>query len=215
MTTKYQRYLARKREKNEQNPKKTEKTGHSWSRTTERDLAVVSPIHECLITDTLSEKGMGHLYFTRLMPDGRISAGIFLVDIFCLGVKDAFFSIIEKLEYETRIKNRPGQDQLVPISPACLRKLVEGAVAYARDLGFEPHGDYAEARQIFGDQETASCTQGFTYGREGKPLYISGPFESQARAKAIVAQLRQRKGEDGYHFIVGADDLDDVVDLES
>ncbi len=212
MTTKYQRYLARKREKNEQ--KKTKPRGYSWSKAVERDVAVVSPIHECLISDTLFEQGIGHLYFTRLMPDGRISAGIFLVDVFCLGVKDAFFRIIEKFEYESRIKNRSGPERLVPVSPAYLRKLVEGAVAYARDLGFEPHRDYAEARQIFGDQETDSCTQEFMYGHEGKPLYISGPFESQARAKAIVEQLRQRKGEDGYHFIMGVDDLDDAGDME-
>ena len=209
MTTKYQRYLARKREKNEQQQEKTQTTGPTWSRAMERDLPFISPVHECLIPDTLFEKGLGNLYFTRLMPDGRISAGIFLVDIFCLGVKDAFLTIVEKYQYESQLKNRPGQEQFVPTSPACFRKLVEGAVAYARDLGFEPHRDYAEARQIFGDQETASCTQEFEYGHEGKPLYISGPNESPARSKAIVEHLRQRKGEDGFHFLMGLGDVGD------
>ena len=209
MTTKYQRYLARKREKNEQQQTKTETKGHTWSKAEERELPFVSPIYECLITDTLFEQGIGNLYFTRLMPDGRISAGIFLVDVFCLGVKDAFITVLEKYQYEGRMKNHPGNGPFVPVSPACFRKLVEGAVAYARDLGFEPHRDYAEARQIFGNQETASCTQEFTYGREGKPLYISGPNESEARSKAIVEHLRQLKGEDGFHYLVGLDDPED------
>lgn len=208
MTTKYQRYLARKREKSEQQQKKTETTGHTWSKAEEKELPFVSPIYECLITDTLFEQGMGNLYFTRQMPDGRVSAGIFLVDVFCLGVKDAFVTVVERFQYENQMKKQPGQEPFMPTSPACFRKLVEGAVAYARDLGFEPHRGYAEARQIFGNQETASCTQEFKYGHEDKPLYISGPYETPARAKAIVEQLRRLKGEDGFHYVVGTDDPD-------
>ena len=205
MTTKYQRYLERKREKGEKKQTKT-RPGANIPRDAERGWARSSPIHECLVPDTLYKKGMGNLAFSRLMPDGRIALGMFLLDLYCLGVKDAFFAILTKYEYDMRIRNWPGPERLVPMTPACLRKLVEGGVAYARDLGFEPHRDYDEARQIFGDQETASCTEHFEYGREGKPLYISGPNETPARAKAIVEQLRRRKGEGNFHFIIAADE---------
>ena len=67
--------------------------------------------------------------------------------------------------------------------PACVRKLIEGAVNYARALDFEPHRDYRLARKIFGDIKSEDCAVEYTYGHEGKPYYISGPNESQNRSK--------------------------------
>jgi hypothetical protein len=72
MTTKYQRYLERKREKGEKKKTKT-RLGANMPRDVERAWARTSPIHECLVPDTLYEKGMGNLAFSRLMPDGRIA----------------------------------------------------------------------------------------------------------------------------------------------
>ena len=174
-------------------------------RDAERYWATSAPVHQCLIPNTLFQQGMGNVSFSRLMPDGRIALGMFLLDVFCLGVKGGFFSILERYEYDARIRNWPGPERLLPMTPACFRKLVEGGVAYARDLGFEPHRDYDEAHQIFGDLETAGCTEHFEYGHEGKPLYISGPKETPARAKAIVEQLRRRKGEGNFDFLMAVD----------
>jgi hypothetical protein len=213
VTTKYQRYLARKREKGEKKETKT-RSGTWMPKDMEMALALSSPIHECLVPDTLFEQGMGNLFFSRRMPDGRIALGMFLLDIFCLGVKDAGFRIVEKYEYDGRIRNSFGPEKLQPIDPTCFRKLVEGGVAYASELGFKPHADYAEACQIFGDVQAAECTKQFEYGREGKPLYISGPFEKPARAKAIVEQLRRCKGEGNYHYVMGVDDLSEMDDMD-
>jgi hypothetical protein len=213
MTTKYQRYLARKREKGEKKETKT-RPGTRVPKDLEFGLAIVSPIHECLVPDILSERGLGNLVFSRAMPDGRIAAGMFLLDIFCLGVKNATFAIMEKFHYDQVIRNWSGDEQLKPVTPACFRKLVEGGIAYAADLGFKPHADYAEAGQIFGDVQVTECIGEFAYGHEGKPLYVSGPNETPARAKAIVEQLRRCKGEGNYHFLVGSGDLSDADDLD-
>ena len=48
----------------------------------------------------------------------------------------------------------------------------------------------------------------FTFGRSGKPLYIQGPFDSQARVRRILRALEAQRGEDGYHYIVAADDFE-------
>jgi hypothetical protein len=79
---------------------------------------------------------------------------------------------------------------------------VEGGVAYAEGLGLKPHPDYERARVIFGDLDNAACSQKFEYGSKGKPLYISGPNETEAQAQAIVDKLRQRVGEGNFDFIV-------------
>jgi hypothetical protein len=90
-------------------------------------------------------------------------------------------------------------------SPECVRKLVEDAEAYARHLGFEPHPDYQMGRLIFGDVDPSACSTRFTFGHEGKPLYVSGPRDTEARSHQIVTTLNQRLGPDGFHYLVMLD----------
>jgi hypothetical protein len=165
-------------------------------------LAAQSPIHECLVPDNLLEQGIGNLVFSRRLPDGRIALAMFLLDVFCLGVKNAFFTILAREVYDQRLSHWSGPESLKPMPPACFRKLVEGGVAYARELGFSPHSDYAEAQQIFGDVDVTACETHFEYGREGKPLYISGPNETPAQAQRIVEHLMRCLGPDNFHYLV-------------
>jgi hypothetical protein len=79
---------------------------------------------------------------------------------------------------------------------------VEGGVAYARELGFNPHPDYAVASQIFGDVDATACSTEFTYGQEGKPFYRSGPNETAAQAQAIVEHLARRLGAEGFDYLI-------------
>ena len=88
------------------------------------------------------------------------------------------------------------------MEPACFRKLVEGGVAYAQDLGFSPHEDYAEARQIFGDVQSAACPTRFEYGHDGKPLYVSGPHETATQVQSILNQLERRLGTGNFDYLV-------------
>lgn len=204
MATNYQRYLERKRQKQKNNAGKTETGYASWINE-QFELAASGRFYECLVPESLFEKGMGNLVFSRSLPDGRMGLAMFLLDVFCLGVKNAFITIIERSTYDQRIGGFRDTEQLQPMDPTCFRKLVEDSAAYALDLGFSPHADYQQARKIFRDVDAAGCPTIFQFGHEGKPLYISGPNETEAQAKAIVEQLRRRKGEGNYHFIVGID----------
>src|SRR5215472_8450879 len=50
-----------------------------------------TPIHECLVPDSLFDIGIGNVIVSRRMPNGLIGAAFFLVDVFCLSIKDAFY----------------------------------------------------------------------------------------------------------------------------
>jgi hypothetical protein len=148
--------------------------------------------------------GMGNLVFSRSLPDGRLAMAVFLLDLFCLGVKDAFITITDRDEYRQRLRRWPEAERLQPMNAACFRKLVEGGVAYAHELGFSPHVDYAAARQIFGDIQGTDCPTRFEYGHDGKPLYISGPHETPAQVRAILEQLERRVGGGNFDYMVMA-----------
>lgn len=192
----YQKYLDRKWQKH------GNAASEGGATRSEVAAAASSPIHEALVPAELFESGMGNLLFSRLLPDGRIGMAAFLLDVFCLGVKNAFVAIVSRDEYARRLRNWPAGEKLQPMDPACFRKLVEGGVAYARDLGFSPHPDYVLASQIFGDVEVTNYATQFKYGRDGKPFYISGPHETEAQVQAILKQLEQRKGPGNFDYLV-------------
>jgi len=200
----YKEYLARKRQK--QQTSKSLPVYRREPMAWQMRWITHAPIHECLVPASLFEQGLGNLVFSRALPDGHIAISVFLLDTFCLGAKNAFFTIGTKAEYEAHRNHCVTSQGLQPIDPACFRKLVEGGVAYARELGFHPHTDYSMACQIFGDVDAAACKTDFEYGHEGRPLYISGPHESAAQVQAILHQLERQLGPDNFHFLVAAHD---------
>jgi hypothetical protein len=166
-----------------------------------------APIHAALAGDAIFTNGLGSVIISRRLPDERIAIGVFLVDAYCLGVKDAFFTVAAPDEYDAIIRKIAGTQQLDPVSPAYARKLIEGAIAYARNLGFEPHEDFHDASVVLGDIDPAACAEVFTFGRDGKPFYVDGPSHSEQKARQIINRLRARCGEGGFHFLVKADNL--------
>ena len=177
-------------------------------------LAVNSPIHECLIARELFEAGMGTVVVSRSLPNGDLGASFFLLDVYCLGVKNAYFLNMPPEEYEVRLSAVSQNETLTVIHPTCARKLVEGAEAYARDLGFSPHPDYQVAKRIFGDIDALACPQSFPFGKDGKPFFIAGPTDTPKRIEKILNTLTKRCGPDGFHYMVGLGEEADFDDEE-
>lgn len=167
-----------------------------------------SPIHAVYIGDGIFSQGIGHVVVARTLPDGRIAAGVFLVDVYCLGIKDAFLMVQSPLRFGETIEEIFHETEVKSVDPAYALKLLDGAIAYARDLGFEPHPDFRDASVVLGDITTTECDAEFTFGHEGKPFYISGPYHSEATARRIIAQLTTRCGPGGFHYLVGISDPD-------
>ena len=162
---------------------------------------------EAFRSANLFDFGCGYLVVSRSKANGRVEAGFFLLDVFCLGVKDAGFHEFNSIaDYQESLLDRLFRDQTpVRMTPAAARKLAEGAIGYARELGFSPGADYKKASRVFGGITTADCDEQFMFGKNGKPFYFQGPSDSPARAERILRVLEARCGKGGYHYIVAAD----------
>jgi hypothetical protein len=169
------------------------------------EQAVREPLHECLVPVRLFEAGIGHVIVSRRLSHGNLAVAGFLVDVYCVGVKNAFLRVFPADVYEERF-HHSSVEPMQPEEPACARKLVEDAAAYARDLGFAPHPDYRFARMIWGSIDATACEAEYTFGSEGKPLYVSGPYDTIERSKEIVSTLLERCGPDGFHYVVAVED---------
>jgi hypothetical protein len=118
----------------------------------------------------LGREGLVTVLVAAERGGSKVSVCGYLVDVYCLGVKDALGphgldrrKLPEFVHQYFRTSDEP------PLAaPADLaRHLVFGAVAYARELGFEPHPDFAAAA---GHLEPWMSPSAISFGRDGKPF---------------------------------------------
>lgn len=154
--------------------------------------------------DTGADGLVGVVVARRHRPH-RVSVCGYLVDTYCLGVKNALGPRVigerDLLTFRDGFFGAFGDTQAPAEAPLDLaRHLVWGAIDYARQLGFEPHSDFGPAADPLGSwQETSAIT----FGRNGVPFYVQGPYDNPTK---ILRTLNKSVGKDNYHFIapVGA-----------
>ena len=144
--------------------------------------------HECLVPENLFNGGMGSVWVTRRLRYDRLVTGVFLLDIWCMGVKNAFIRRVGVAEYEHYLAKTADVDgPLRQVTPEFACKLVCDAVEYAAGLGLAPHRDYAAAREIFAGVDPSLCEEEFTFGKDGRPLYVQGPYDDPERIFSHLA----------------------------
>jgi hypothetical protein len=160
------------------------------------------PILHSSITPTTWTDGLGWVCLSRELPNGSVALALFLVDRYCLGVKNIMAQIVSQFDYESSTVKQMREREAESVPPSTARKLVEQAVEYARKLGFQPHPDYAKARHIFGDIDAGECKEEFEFGKDGKPLFITGPHDTPGRCQQIRNTLERSCGPGGYHYVM-------------
>jgi hypothetical protein len=177
------------------------------------------PVYRALVGKDLWKDGIGYLVIARQEAEGQLIIANYLVDVYCLGVKNAFWDARTPSQFQDMLARMEETQTMVPIAPAALVKILQGAVEYANTYGFRPHPDYRHAEMVLKGIDPSTCTEEFTYGRDGKPFYIRGPNESPVEAMAISKRIEAAGG----HFVAGfpdselqdLDDADDEYDPDS
>jgi hypothetical protein len=191
-----------------------------WSRLHSKDPVIrlqqvdKLPVVQALVGSRLWDDGIGYMITARQESTGGLVFALFLVDVFCLGVKNAFWRAGSRSDLDNFIEQLETSQKMRAITPACLVKIVRGAVEYAQSFGFVPHPDYRHASILLDGIDPSCCPNRFEFGRDGRPFYIQGPNESLAQATAISQRVENAGG----HFILklsGPDpDPDEFSDTE-
>jgi hypothetical protein len=127
---------------------------------------------------------------------------VYLLDVYCLGVKNALGPDTIDEQALRRLTNHAFSAYETPPIPApieLVRELVLGAADYARHLGFAPHPDFEQARPHLGPWAGPSA---ITFGRDGKPTYIAGPYDDTDH---IIRNLQRAVGRKGFNYTIGVD----------
>ncbi len=173
------------------------------------------PITESRISDSLWDNGIGYAVLVRRGPGGMAAMSLFLLDVYCLGVKNVVTLVEPENSISVCLSNMTENGtRWKNVSPEHVRKLVDCSMGYALNLGLAPHRDCAAAMNLFGNLDASQCVVEFVFGCEGQPRYISGPNDSTARSKAVIDTLLRTCGPDGFHYIVHAGNPDELTLLE-
>lgn len=166
------------------------------------------PLLECLIPEEWQDtKNILQIVVARRSPQGQVAAGVFLVDLACLGVKDGFPAVFSsQREYEQRLRCRVTERQkVIPADLNLAAKIIREAAEYAARLGFRVHPDAVEAMPILGDANPDACEVPIPLGGPGgKPMYIAGPYDD---VQSIMNHLLRTLGPDGFHYLVPLEGL--------
>jgi hypothetical protein len=188
----------------------------------EMEKGMAWPVDECYVTKSIFSRGMGTVIVSRNSGNGRYLLGIYLIDAYCLGVKDAFMRYLPEDIYRNFLIETDSKQGLKKVDAAYAKKLIEDAVAYARNLGLEPHPDYILSRHLLSDIDSSPCKEKFTFGFEGKPLFMPGPYDSEARIRQIMKALGDKVVAGEAHYMIpitpdslfGDDEDDEDDDFE-
>lgn len=156
------------------------------------------PVVSARMSTNLSEEGLGTLTIARQEAEGRLVVGVYLVDVLCLGIKNTFWDALTPGEYKELIKKIETHETMRSVAPACVVKVISGAVGFAQSFGFRPHADFRHTAKLLEGIDPSACPEEFTFGREGRPYYVQGPNESPMEVKAIAEQAVKAGG----HFCI-------------
>ncbi len=161
------------------------------------------PLLECLINaeweDTMQ---ITQLIVARRSAAGQVAIGTFLIDLACLGVKNAYGYIFPtEREYRRGLRaDMMSKQKMVEIELECAAKIVQEAIAYAKKLGFRPHKDIKYALPVMGETHPEQCDTAVPLGGpKGKPLFIAGPYDNPER---IMRILDRKAGPGNYDFFM-------------
>lgn len=144
--------------------------------------------------------GLAQIFVTRVDRSQYLVCS-FLVDYWCLGVKDAMGpKKLDRQKYEMMVSHSAdnfGQD-FQEISLRETQAIIFGAVDYAGKLGIDPHPDFEQAKTQLGPRPDGLPE--IEFGRDGNPFYINGPYDNPDK---IINKLKASIGEGNFHFAIG------------
>jgi len=168
------------------------------------------PVYKCFVNKDWESAHMAQVIVMRRHVNGNITTGIYLVDLLCLGVKDATYFFNEP---EAEIEERFGDDfneMFMQVDYTLAHNIVYAGHDFALEYDIKPHPDFAIAKFILEEDDDTVELIDIEVGQEGKPHLV---VRHAGQNRDALAKLRKNAGEGNYLYTIAAD-LDNNYDEE-
>ena len=163
-------------------------------------------IGKCYISEDIEACGEGNVIVTRMHKNGKVSVGVFLMDIFCLGVKNAFHMLrMDESEFAL-LKEKMANSGIRECSYEEAHNWIYGAIAFAEEGGINPHPGFTLAQYLLEEDTDDVPLIEYDFGKDGKHFLIAN---SQSEANKYVPTLKKNLGDNFDFLIIAGDDEDE------
>jgi len=199
--------------KRKSNPQVVNLSPEKYIKTQARKL----PVFECLINHDWEENKMCNILITRQHKNGNYTSGVYLVDLYCLGVKDAECSF-NKTPYEYKeFKDEYFPDDIFEtVEYSLVHNIIMAGLEFANDYGFQPCKEFKSRAQYILDEDTDDIELiEIECGKNNKPLILAGT-ENQEESKRAFNHLNSTVGPGEFYYseMKSFGDMDDDDDDE-
>ena len=170
------------------------------------DRARKLPFYKCWSIGD-DENGMKQIVVSRQKANGKLVVGFYLVDYFCLGLKDTFYKEFDDEDELSDVffENVPFEAERIEIDEVYAQNFIYGAIEFAEDHGFEPAKDFRVTEYLLDEVDDIEYME-IEFGDNGKVHYLSGPEDDIAKNLKI---LRENVGIDNFEFTDLTDEFGD------
>lgn len=160
-------------------------------------------IGKCYISEELEDCGEGVIFVTRNHKGGKVSMGFYLVDIYCLGVKDSHYGLrMEEEEMQEYISNYV---KMRECSYEEAHNWIYGAIAFAEEGGIEPDKSFALTQYMLEEDTDEIPLIEYEFGKNGQHFLVC---HSVSEANRYLPILREHLGND-VKFVIEDGKYDD------
>ncbi|MBV7328062.1 hypothetical protein KFU94_07340 [Chloroflexi bacterium TSY] len=167
------------------------------------------PLHEVWVTEDWDvPEELVQIVVARKGPRDFIAVAIVLVDLGCLGVKNADGKITTEYEYQQRQSEMASNQTLIPADLNLVAKIIREGIAYADQFGFKPNRDLGKAMKVIGKADPDAYPEEIPVGgSDGRPFFFAGPYDD---SKRIIDKLTNKLGPDGFTYVAPAEAFGDL-----
>jgi hypothetical protein len=161
------------------------------------------PLVECWISANWQQDDLGlvEILVARQQPDGDVCFGLYLVDKFCLGLKNTLArTSFSRTRYQKEVPTTMfHQPDPVVCTPELAHQMIYASIEYAAQFGFTPEKDFALTQYVLAPRGELEEPYDLVFGRNGKPFFVAGPYDN---APQILKQLEKTAGPGNYDYLM-------------
>lgn len=163
------------------------------------------PILGCWVIKGWQKEGITPVVIARQQDSDKVIFAVCLVDLYCLGIKDAYANADMPLRtFQGKLpKMCSGEPE--PCSIELAHEIIYGGMEYAERYGFKPHVDFTGqfCNLVLDPPETHPRTNNVNFGKNGKPFFVSGPYDDESKIKSVINTLLRTAGEGKFDYFAG------------
>ncbi|MDE6442904.1 MAG: hypothetical protein K2K64_00570 [Muribaculaceae bacterium] len=155
------------------------------------------PLYKCFISKNYKEAGEVIAIISRTRGNGKLCTANFLIDLWCLGIKDVFGNVnLEKERFDDYIKEN--SEILMECDYPLVHNMIYGAEEFAEEIEINPHPSFRLWKNLLAEDNDDIPLMEMEFGRNGKYLLIT---EAGSPEAMLIPKLKKKLGDD-FDFII-------------